>query len=161
VGLVSALAIGAAVGAAAVRAPEPRVVYVDRPVPGPTVVQIASAEPPAPTVVPSAPPAPRPVASPAPSIDARGLAAERMLLDGARASLARGEPEAALVAIDRHAKAYPQGVLVEEREALAVKALAAAGRYPEARARGQRFREQFPRSVSLGAVNATLASLPE
>jgi hypothetical protein len=56
---------------------------------------------------------------------------------------------------------YPQGVLVEEREALAVKSLAALGRFAEARARGERFRARYPRSVSLASVDATLATLPE
>jgi hypothetical protein len=84
-----------------------------------------------------------------------------MILDGARSALARGAPNEALAAVDRHAATYPRGALREEREALAVKALAAAGRSGEARARGERFRAEFPRSVSLASVNATLASLPE
>jgi hypothetical protein len=165
--LLGAAIVGAALGGAVVRsvAPETRMVYIDRAVPGPTVIEIASAPTPA---LPSAR-APEPLASSqrhapaasAESIDARGLAAERMLLDAARSALARGEPDEALAATERHAATYPRGVLREEREALAVKALASAGRYAEARARGERFRAEFPRSVSLASVNATLASLPE
>lgn len=98
---------------------------------------------------------------PAPSIDAHGLAAERMLLDGARSALARGDAEASMAAVERHEHTYPLGALTEEREALAGKALAAAGRTSEARARCERFRDRFPRSVFLGSVNATLASLPK
>ncbi len=167
-GLVGALLVGVTVGALGMRASTPtppaRVTYVERVVPGPssTVLEILDV-PPSPSVAPS--PANAATArAPAPSvpvIDARGLAAERMLLDGARAALARGEPDAALLAVERHERTYPQGALAEEREALAVKALAAAARYTEARARGERFRERFPRSVSLGSVNATLASMPQ
>ena len=73
---------------------------------------------------------PRPSAedtSLAPSDASSSLAAERRLLDEARQNLARGEPEAGLVPIERHAARYPKGVLTEEREALAVRLLAALG----------------------------------
>ena len=166
--LALALALGAALGVMGARTggPPERVVYVDRPVPGPTTIELEPA-PPVPSAsasaVASASPSPRPsqLHADAPPIDARGLAAERMLLDAARSALAHGAPDEALAAVDRHAATYPRGALREEREALAVKALAGAGRAAEARARGQRFAAEFPRSVSLASVNATLASLPE
>ena len=159
-----ALALGLALGVVGARtgAPPERIVYVDRPVPGPMTIELEPA-PPAPgaTASASASPPPRPTQLhvDAPPIDARGLAAERMLLDAARAGLAHGAPDEALAAVDRHAATYPHGALREEREALAVKALAGAGRAAEARARGERFAAEFPRSVSLASVNATLASL--
>jgi hypothetical protein len=164
--LALALAVGAALGGAVARtgAPPERVVYVDRPVPGPTTIELEPSPPqPIASAAPSAAPTPRaaPTRADPPTIDARGLAAERMLLDAARAALAHGAPDEALAAVDRHAATYPHGALREEREALAVKALAAAGRSAEARARGEHFRAEFPRSVSLASVNATLASLPE
>jgi hypothetical protein len=94
---------------------------------------------------------------PAPS--ARGLAAERSLLDVARGALARGEAADALVAVERHGHEYPQGVLVEEREAIAVKALVALGRRDEARVRAARFEQRFPNGIMLRAVKGALGDL--
>ena len=42
---------------------------------------------------------------------------------------------------------YPGGALVQEREVIAISALAAMGRSGEARARAQRFLAAFPRSA--------------
>jgi hypothetical protein len=92
----------------------------------------------------------------APAPSARGLGAERSLLDVARAALARGEAGEALAAVDRHGREYPDGVLVEEREALAIKALVALGRREEARARAQRFEQRFPNGLMLRAVKGAI-----
>ena len=91
---------------------------------------------------------------PAPS--ARGLGAERGLLDVARGALARGEAAEALTAVDRHAREYPDGALVEEREALAIKSLVALGRRDEARARAQRFEQRFPNGLLLRTVKGAV-----
>jgi hypothetical protein len=91
---------------------------------------------------------------------ARGLAAERAILDVARAALARGEGAPAIEAVRRHEREFPDGVLVEEREAIAVRALVAQGRRDEARARAAEFRRRFPNSVSLHAVNAAVGAEP-
>lgn len=90
---------------------------------------------------------------------AAGLAAERALLDIARAAFARGEPNEALVAAQRHAKDYPQGVLTEERDALAIRALAAMGRRDEASARAQKFRTKYPKSLLLPAIDSALRDI--
>jgi hypothetical protein len=88
------------------------------------------------------------------------LAAESAILDVARAAIARGEPDQALAAIERHASSFPRGVLREEREALAVKALVLAGRGEEARARAAAFRARYPASFFLPALESSLRNLP-
>jgi len=90
----------------------------------------------------------------------RLLAAERGLLDQARTALARNRPADALAALARHANEHPQGQLAEEREALTILALVAAGRAEEARVKAQRFHEQYPRSVLWRSVKAALAKSP-
>ncbi|MDB4936318.1 MAG: hypothetical protein JWP87_3290, partial [Labilithrix sp.] len=127
---------------------------------------VASVVPPASTMaavsaasLPDAPAARAPIGSArvAASTEApssRGLAAERALLDVARSALARGEPSEALVATGRHAHDYPDGVLVEEREAIAVKALVALGRRDEARARARALEQRFPNGLTVRAVKA-------
>lgn len=91
-------------------------------------------------------------------VSARGLDAERALLDVARSSLAHGEPAAALAATRRHASEYPRGALVEEREALTIKALVAAGRREEARTRAADFEQRFPNGLMLRAVRAAVGT---
>jgi hypothetical protein len=93
------------------------------------------------------------------SPDNRSLAAERALLDVARTALANGDPDRALQATLRHERSYPSGALVEEREAIAIKALVAAGRKDEARARGARFLERFPSGLMRPAVEGALRSI--
>ncbi len=84
----------------------------------------------------------------------RDLSAERMLLDGARAALGRGDPAAAVVAAKAHEQRFPRGALAEEREALYIQALAQSGKLPEARARAARFKQTYPDSMLLPAVSA-------
>jgi hypothetical protein len=84
------------------------------------------------------------------------LAAERTLLDGARKDLARGESAGAARTLEAHARRYPTGLLQEEREALTIKALVDEGRTDEARRRGAKFKERFPRSLFGPAVDEAL-----
>ena len=88
---------------------------------------------------------------------ASSLAAERHLLDDARQALARGEPQAGMVPLGQHAKRFPHGLLAEEREALAVRLLAALGNRPAAIERAERFRQRFPNSLFTPAVNNAVA----
>jgi hypothetical protein len=88
------------------------------------------------------------------------LAAERALLEQARAALADGDPRAALEAIDHHERSFSDATLAEERDSLRVKALAAAGHHDEARARTAAFRRRFPSSIFLPAVESALRALP-
>ena len=83
------------------------------------------------------------------------LAAERAVLDVARTALGRGDADNALSAATEHAKKFPRGALSEEREAIAVQALAAGGRKGEARARAERFKKAHPESILLPAVLAS------
>lgn len=99
-------------------------------------------------------------AAAAPPPSARGLAAERALLDVARSSLARGEAREALAAADRHAATYPDGALVEEREAIAIKALVALGRRDEARGRARELERKYPNSLVLRAVKNAVEEPP-
>jgi hypothetical protein len=169
--LSTALVVGVGLGAAA-RGPSRR---------GATADPVPSLQPSAP---PAAVPVPPPVASPwaelpAPSSSGglalsvsppalpaplapstgQSLAAESAILDLARASIAHGEPDRALEALDRHATSFPRGVLREEREALAIKALVLASRGDAARARAARFRERYPESLFLPAIESSLRSV--
>jgi hypothetical protein len=130
-----------------------RVVYVDRPVPTPTPALPPAAAPPP---VADGVPASRPRRARAGASDA--LARERQLLDLARGALERGEAAAALAATARHERLFPEGVLVQEREAMAIRALAMLGRLPEARTRAARFRERFPDSVLWPAIASSIGA---
>jgi hypothetical protein len=158
----AALVVGGLLGSM-LRGPGPdRVVYVDR-----VVTSAASTAPsaaaPAPLAIPveslPAATAPQARSAPAPADSGQQLAAESKLLDVARTSLAHGEADHALAAVDRHAAQFPRGMLSEEREALAVKALALAGDGESARARAAQFRARYPESLFLPAVEAALRSL--
>lgn len=89
---------------------------------------------------------------------ANSLAVERRLLDEARQSLARGEPQAGLGPLNRHAKRFPNGVLAEEREALAVRLFAALGNQSAALARAENFHRRFPNSLFTPAVHNAVAT---
>jgi hypothetical protein len=103
---------------------------------------------------------PPPAAAPAAAdgnaeAQARGdLAAERALLSVARAALGRGDAASALAAVARHARQFPDGQLLEERESLEVRALAAHGERAAARAAAFAFERRHPDSLFLPAVRA-------
>jgi hypothetical protein len=86
------------------------------------------------------------------------LVRERELLDVARAALARNRPEDAIATAQRHAEQWPRGRLAEEREALLVQALAAAGRRQEAARRADSFRRAYPTSILLPVVDGVLGA---
>lgn len=135
----------------------------------------------APTPAPAAPPAGRPERQPPPADVAsaeippvkpehvarpegrerdRGLAAERALIEQARSALAREKSAAALAALERHAREFPQGEFEEERESLQVQALVGLGRFEQARKTGARFHRRFPRSIFGAVVDEALKSIP-
>ncbi|WP_437755453.1 RNA polymerase sigma factor [Sorangium sp. So ce1389] len=78
------------------------------------------------------------------------------LLGRADAALGAGRATEALGLLERHARKYPHGPSTEQREALAVRVLLAAGRRTEAAARAERFRAAFPGSLLMPAVDAVL-----
>lgn len=159
---VGVLAVGAGLGALGhARLAEPRVVTIEKVVTTTTTVTVAATAPPTTTALspavsvgslPSAR-APAPVAPPAatPAAKDPDLARERTLLDMARTALGRGDAAAALSAVNTHAREFERSQLAEEREVLAVQALASAGRRDEATRRAAAFHTNFPKSA-LGAV---------
>lgn len=126
-----------------------------------TVPTIASAEATGASSVPvfaSSAIAAQPTASNSAPITAqRGdLVREREILDVARAAMARGRPTDAIVAAEEHAKKWPRGYLVEEREVVMIQALVRAGRRDEAERRAAQFRKSFGKSMLIAVVDAAL-----
>ncbi len=168
--LAASFALGGGVVAVAMhRAPEARrfvdapVVSVDRPpAADPIAERSGDGKNPGVSGQPQAstpPPAIAPVSRPPPSSPSRDqLTAERQLLDLARGALEREEPQAALDATARHERGYPNGALAQEREAIAIRALALLGRTTEARARADRFRSRFPQSLLLPTIESTVGA---
>ena len=110
---------------------------------------------PTPRVVPSAGPQPQPLDAPRAGSD---LVREREIIDAARAALSRGRPADALLATARHAERWPRGHLAEEREVIAIQALAASGRRAEADRRAGAFKRAFPSSMLIPAVDQALST---
>lgn len=79
---------------------------------------------------------------------------EAELLEQARAAL-KGDPARALLRANEHAARFPRGVLVQEREVLAIQALRQLGRNAEADRRAQAFARAFPGSAFARKLNAT------
>jgi hypothetical protein len=100
-------------------------------------------------LTPSARPAtraPEAPSRPALSDHDRSLA-ETRLLEQAADALRRGDASHALRLTAEHASEYPRGALTEERERIAIEALARSGQLGAARARARRFRTRFPGST--------------
>jgi len=118
--------------------------------------------PPAPSAVRTedAPARPEHVVRGAPRERDRNLAAERSLIEQARTALAREQGAAALAALERHARDFPQGELEEERESLRVQALVGLEQFDQARKTGARFHRRFPRSIFGAVVDEALRSIP-
>jgi outer membrane protein assembly factor BamD (BamD/ComL family) len=105
----------------------------------------------APTVVTTIP---TPPIVTAPTMPASSIAEEAALLKQANAELAAGRPERALVLLDDHARRFPRGGLVEEREAARVLALCAAGRHAQGLAARDRFLRDHPSSLHTARVQS-------
>ena len=161
-GLGAGFVLGAAVGAVAMRALSGPVAAapvaaapVERPAPRPaTAVASVQAPPGASEEAIVTPPPSR-----AQSTSKDDLAAERAILDRARHALEREDGESALSAAAEHERRFPVGLLAQEREAMAVRALAILGRVPEARARAERFRARYPDSLLLPALRSTVGPM--
>jgi hypothetical protein len=140
-GAVAARAIG--LGQAALRPVRPLVISAAAPEPGTAWLL------PERVVIP-----PLPAAAPPRRLGRRDrLAAELALLARAQAAYTRHDYAAALASVAEHARRFPRGPLAEEREALRVRSLAAAGHVGEARWAAARFATRFPRSVLLPRVD--------
>jgi hypothetical protein len=166
VALVGAMLVGGAMGASArggfdTHATRPDVATVAIPSsPPPAAPTSAWTETARAPVTSTAAPIQATTPAPVASHSGQQLAAESALLELARTGIAEGQAEHALAAVDRHTASFPQGLLREEREALAVKALVLAGRNDEARARAARFRARYPGSLFLPALESQIKSLP-
>jgi hypothetical protein len=128
---------------AAPSAPEPvRAVVKPKlaPVAQPVDVKDAQVEPP-----PSVPPD-------------ESLRSERLLIDAARAALAR-DPQAARAPLKEHATRFPQGQFWEEREALMIQAFVLANDAPAAHQRLETFSRVFPASPLLRALKMAVDGL--
>ena len=100
-------------------------------------VHVAPAKP---AVKPPVPPTAPVVAPPPPVIS------EVALLEQARAALRGGDAAHALALVDQDATLYPDGVLVEEREALAIETLIKLGHRDQAVAKWTKFATSYPHS---------------
>jgi hypothetical protein len=79
-----------------------------------------------------------------------------------RAQDMRGSPNQVLSVLSAHERTYPEGVLVQEREVLAIEALLASGRRAEAEKRAARMEQRFAGSAHLRRVRVLLeTSAPE
>jgi RNA polymerase sigma-70 factor (ECF subfamily) len=122
----------------------------------PNVPDAVSNPPAASAVVLSARP-PR-VASPPASGDRKpDVEAELALLRDARSALSAGDPRRALELTDAHARAFPHGVLAEERRATRIVALCSLGRVTEGRREAQAFVARAPDSPLVERVHTACA----
>jgi hypothetical protein len=80
---------------------------------------------------------------------------EGALLLRARQELA-SDPSGALTLTQEHARRFPSGALVQEREVLAIEALARLGRSSDAKHRLDAFRARFPRSPHIERLTTLL-----
>ncbi|HVT09413.1 MAG TPA: hypothetical protein VHO67_18260 [Polyangia bacterium] len=83
--------------------------------------------------------------------------AEVGLLQRAQAAYVSRNFSGALALVAEHGRRFPNGRLAEEREALRVRSLVAAGRRGEARRAATIFAHRFPRSVLLPRLQETVA----
>lgn len=125
----------------------------------PTIVSLPAERPAEPRGRPEVAPVATPAARP-PRSRPDAAREELRLLQEARAAVARGDFEAALVPLTEDARRFKHGRLVEEREALRVRALAGLDRRREARRAAAAFETRFPRSPLLPAVSQMSASAP-
>jgi outer membrane protein assembly factor BamD (BamD/ComL family) len=84
------------------------------------------------------------------------LAEENALLEEARQALTRSDAAHALRLLERHQHRFKKAQLVEEREALWVRALLSAGQARAARERAAHFEHAHPGSLLLPSVQQAL-----
>lgn len=127
---------------------EPKVERVVVTVPGP--VRVVTTTVTVERVVTATPSPARPALASGPAAPSR----ERALLERARSALARREPTEALSALALAKKVAPAGRLAEERDALEIQALYAAGRGVEAQRAIDRFRGRYEGSIFRSVIDA-------
>ncbi len=82
---------------------------------------------------------------------------ELALLKRARSQLS-GDPLQALASAERCRSQYPNGAYAQERDFIALSALARLGRTDEARVRARAFRDRYPRSAYMQLVDRLLGA---
>jgi len=108
----------------------------------------------------SPPRAPTPEISPAASAEAARveresrLREESRLLSEARDALRRGDASSALGLLEQIRAKFPGGILVQEREALAIEALARSGHRDQAASRARAFLDAYPNSPHAARIQA-------
>jgi len=150
--------------------PAPSVHIAD--LPSVTAVMPGASSAPAPTTATSAAPrtGARPrtghvAATPAHPAEASAVAlepageaeSEAGFLRRTRAALA-GDPARALRMTEEHAARFPRGVLVQERDVIAIDALVRLGRRDEARAKAMSFRARYPSSAHASRIAAIVGT---
>jgi hypothetical protein len=96
--------------------------------------------------------------APAPAKSADEGESEIRLLQRAQDALG-SSPARALQVTNEHITRFPRGVLVQEREVIAISALRALGRTSEARARAARFLAAYPRSAHRRRLEVLIGDL--
>lgn len=71
--------------------------------------------------------------------------------------IAAREPAAALRLLDEHAKSFPNGMLVPERELLTIEMLRKLGRNAEAEGRVRQFEARYPGSLHMRRLERALS----
>ncbi|AUX31381.1 MULTISPECIES: RNA polymerase sigma factor [Sorangium] len=125
---------------------------------GATAALAALADVPAASSSPA--PAPAPPAATGAKAAVPPMDTDLTLIQRAIAALGAGRATEALEALDRHARSYPRSPRAQQRETLAIQALDQTGRRAEAAARAARFREAFPGSAYLPAIEDALNGSP-
>ncbi|AKV00300.1 hypothetical protein AKJ09_06963 [Labilithrix luteola] len=121
---------------------------------------VAAVDPPVPSKVDEPAASPAPEASPsAPIARAPSGESEVAYLRRAQASL-NMNPTRALALADEHPSRFPEGVLAQEREVIAIDALVKLRRTAEARTRAGAFRSRYPSSAHLARVLSAVGDMP-
>lgn len=111
---------------------------------------------PLPSTVPPVPSAhSKPTSPMASAQEVADPALEAPLLRSAQDAL-RTNPSETLAKTQEHARKYPRGLLVQEREVMAIEALLKLGRRDEAASRAERFSRSFPGSTHQRRIDALL-----
>lgn len=91
--------------------------------------------------------------------ESQGVSSDEFALLRAARQAVAAQPERALSLTEEHARRFPQGMLAQEREAIAIEALAKLGRGAQAQARAQTFLKAHPGSPYRPRIDAALARL--
>lgn len=118
----------------------------------------ATASAPAETAKPRvvAPSAPAKASAPNPKAQ---LLEESRLLSAARAALST-DPKKALALTEQHRAKFPRGTLTQEREVIAIQALAKLGKQSDADRRADRFGKDYPDSAHKDRVQGSVEGEP-